>query len=416
MSDVKTSKRTLLDKWRLVRAAARDNKRLSSGDVAVLIALCDRYGSQHRPDEPPMAGHALLGAMSGMSRRATIDSTRRLIDAGYIEVLALGAGTRGTKYSLNFARGEADFTTKQAVPSGEADFTTEVKRTSPLNHASGEADFTESPLTEAPLQGALTERENDCGLATPDAAGLSAASPSTPQEGEPTFEALWRAYDYAKGKKEARAAWSALPPDTNLAAVIEAAKAWQKSWAAQGKPDAPRFTLARWLKDERYDEDAPRGFQKVERAKSKPAGKSKPAKVATRTTARVTAADVVETGDVTELRITATDADGCAHERFIQIQHPDEDTQFVGQRQLTALVHAAGLEQISDSAELLGRTIILTSDGYTAPTTRPDDEPPLPVEPEPEVRPQPAPCDATRPPAPLPPQPDDWPAWMDDAA
>lgn len=229
MADVKTSKRTLLDKWRLVRAAARDNKRLSSGDVAVLIALCDRYGSQHRPDEPPMAGHALLGAMSGMSRRATIDSTRRLIDAGYIEVLALGAGTRGTRYTLNFARGEADFTTKKSDPSGEVDFTTVVNCTSPLQPASGEAYFTESPLTEAPLQGAPTERENDCGLATPDAAGLSAASPSTPQEGLPSFESLWRAYGYNRGKKEARAAWVALPAEIDRPAIIEAAKAWQES-------------------------------------------------------------------------------------------------------------------------------------------------------------------------------------------
>ncbi len=48
---------------------------------------------------------------------------------------------------------------------------------------------------------------------------------------------------------------------------------------AQNKPDAPRYTLARWLTDERFDEDASTGFQKVEKA-NKPAkpkpGKAKP--------------------------------------------------------------------------------------------------------------------------------------------
>ncbi|OKO78563.1 hypothetical protein AC630_18960 [Bradyrhizobium sp. AS23.2] len=145
-----------------------------------------------------------------------------------------------------------------------------------------------------------------------------------------------------------------------------------------------RLTLARWLRDERYDEDAPRGFQKVEKA-SKPAKQAtatKP-KPASRTTVRVTSADVVTIGDVTELRVLATDAEGHEHERIIELEHPDMETQFAGQRLFAQLVHAAGLEQIADGEELHGRTVVITEDGFTAPTTRPDDEPPLPVKPEP---------------------------------
>lgn len=409
------AKRTLLDKWRLVRAAARDNKRLSSGDVAVLIALCDRYGSKRRQDEPPKAGHALLGVMSGMSRRATIDSTRRLIAAGYISVRELGAGTRGTKYDLNFARGEVDITTKSAEPSGEVDFTTVVNCTSPLTTASGEAYFTESPLTEAPLQGALTERETDCGLATPGAAGLAPASPAAPQEElqQPSFESLWRAYAYNRGKKEARAVWNALPVEVDRAAVIRAASEWQASWAAQGKPDAPRFTLARWLKDERFDEDAPRGFQKVVRpakTKQKPAS---PAKPAPPVTARITATDVVELGfGSSELRFTTTDEAGTESSHVIILEHPDADTQFAGQRQLAALVHAAGLPSVEDGSDLLGRTIKLVGgeERFAAPDSRPDDDPPPPVRPEPVRYANPDPQPA---PTPLPPAPSDWPEWMD---
>jgi hypothetical protein len=51
-----------------------------------------------------------------------------------------------------------------------------------------------------------------------------------PSQAEPTFELLWRTYgkERAGGKKEARAAWKALPPETVLAAVIEAAAAWRE--------------------------------------------------------------------------------------------------------------------------------------------------------------------------------------------
>lgn len=441
--------------WRLLGLVLRAD--WATGlDKSVAYEIIDNYRKERKDSR---ASLRYLEKATGATRPNVIASVRRLVERGPFGIALAGGGTRPTAYTLHFdkvaenASGIVDDTASGDEPSGIVGNTTVVSQAIPLEDASGIAGNTESVLQVDGLQAGLLDRmSDDCAAPlAPPLAGLSAATAGTAQEelAQPTFEALWRAYDYAKGKKEARAAWSALPPDTNLAAVIEAAKAWQESWAAQGKPDAPRFTLARWLRDERFDEDAPRGFQKVERAKPKTISKSKPAKVAMRTTARVTSADVVETGDVTELRITATDADGCAHERFIEIQHPDEETQFAGQRQLSALVHAAGLEQISDSAELLGRTIILTSDGYTAPTTRPDDEPPLPVEPVPEARPQPAPCDATRrepteweqrkaeqwkqeagrrewdaahpelfedKPAPLPPQPDDWPAWMDDAA
>jgi hypothetical protein len=66
-----------------------------------------------------------------------------------------------------------------------------------------------------------------------------------------------------KAKKE----WDALDDDTDLAAVIEAAKAWQASWARQGRPDAPRKSAAAWLHDELYLKPAPKGFTKVEKAR-----------------------------------------------------------------------------------------------------------------------------------------------------
>ncbi|OSJ32433.1 hypothetical protein BSZ19_19245 [Bradyrhizobium japonicum] len=228
-------------------------------------------------------------------------------------------------------------------------------------------------------------------------AGLAPATAGTAQEelpsaqAKPTFELCYRTYDYAKGKKEAKAAWDALPAEVDRPAVIQAAAAWKASWAAQGKPNAPRYTLARWLKDERYDEDAPRGFQKAERSKAK-SNATKPAKPrqpAPPITARVTSSALVEVGSGSELHFTATDEAGIQHQHVITLEHPDAETQFAGQKQLAKLVHAAGLETISDSGELHGRTIVITGDGFEAPATRPDDETPLPVKPEPEPLPAP---------------------------
>lgn len=142
------------------------------------------------------------------------------------------------------------------------------------------------------------------------AGGESAHSPAEDAPaGSVTFESLWRAYGYNRGKKEARAAWAALPAEIDRPAVIEAAAAWQASWAAQGKPDAPRFTLARWLKDERFDEDAPRGFTMVERkAKAKPGKAAALAGVATITS-------VTETGSpFTNLYADVVMIDGAGRE------------------------------------------------------------------------------------------------------
>lgn len=214
-------------------------------------------------------------------------------------------------------------------------------------------------------------------------------------QAEPSFEALWLAYAYNRDKKAAREVWKALPTDTDRAAVIEAAAAWQASWAAQGKPDAPRKHLATWLREERYDEEAPKGFTRVERSKvksptTKP-GKAKPRQPAAPITARVTASEVVTVGDVSELRFTATDEAGVRRERVIVLEHPSEKTQSEGQRQLAQLVTAAGIEQIEDSSELHGRTIVMTNDGFVAPDIRPDDDPPLPAKPEPVVYANPPP-------------------------
>ncbi len=58
--------------------------------------------------------------------------------------------------------------------------------------------------------------------------------------------------------------------------IVEAASAWQASWAAQGKSDAPRFTLAKWLEREEYECEPPTAFKPKERKSKAPAQKPDP--------------------------------------------------------------------------------------------------------------------------------------------
>jgi hypothetical protein len=106
--------------------------------------------------------------------------------------------------------------------------------------------------------------------APPPPPAIAADGAGTAQEG---FEALWRAYDHKKQKKEARAAYAKLAPDADLhAAMVASAIEWKASWAAQGKPDAPRYTLTKWIEREDYECEPPTAYKTKERkAKDKPA-------------------------------------------------------------------------------------------------------------------------------------------------
>lgn len=427
MSDAKRTAKPgdLLSQWWTVGAIAAD-RRTTGRHMKAGWVIINSFWQKHGNGR---ASLSYIQQATGLDRKAVIRACRELTEWGHVTRVKY-AGTRPSEYVprwVTTARGVQTATTKDDAPSGGEMTATLVVESTPLEGPSGGEMTTESYLRIPAYRPAIQKVDDDTrpptapllgdGLAATPARG--SAVEELPSE-EPTFEALWLAYGYNRSKREARTAWKALPAEVDKAAVVEAATAWQASWAAQGKPDAPRYTLARWLADERYDEDAPKGFVRVERAKpAKPTAPSKgsPSKRnPVRTTARVTSADVVTTGGVTELRIVATDAGGHEHERIIPLEHYDAETQFEGQRRFASLVCAAGLNQVSDSPEFLGRTIIITEDGFAAPTTRPDDEPPLPTRDEPQRQPpvsDESPHDfAARMAATL--EGSTWPAWMDD--
>ncbi|SCB33978.1 hypothetical protein GA0061098_1006186 [Bradyrhizobium shewense] len=391
----------LLSQWWTLGAIAAD-RRTSGRHMKAGWVIINSYWQKHGNGR---ASLRFIERATGMDRKTVIRACRELDEWGHA-ARATGAGSRPSEYVprwVTTASGVQAATTNDDDPSGVQMTTGVVVESPPLEGASGVQMTTESYLRSPAYKPDLQIGRDDTrpptvpllgdGLAATPARG-SAVEELPSSQAEPTFELCYRTYDCLKGKKEAKAAWDALPPEVDRAAVIAKAGEWQASWAAQGKPDAPRKHLATWLREERYDEVAPTGYVKQEKAsKSKPANPAKPTKrkPAAPITARITASKVVGPSGETELHFTATDAAGVQHEHVITLEHPDAETQFDGQQQLAKLVHAAGLEQILDSSELHGRTIVITEDGFTAPTTRPDDDTPLPAKPEPTPEPPPPP-------------------------
>ncbi|MET4722039.1 hypothetical protein ABIF63_006145 [Bradyrhizobium japonicum] len=275
----------LLDQYNLLGAII-DSPWATRLDHKVARHVIDRYYPKHGNGR---ASLRYLERATGSSRSNITTSLRRLAENGAIVMVRPGHGTRPSEFALNFdfsASVPVDVTSSDDVASGTVDVTSSGHADNTASNASVPVDVTESYLLNPAYKAEIQIDRDDPAAPTapPLADGLAATAaggaaveelPSTQAEDaqadtKPTFEALWRAYDFKRGKDEARAAWNALPPEVDRAAVIEGAKAWQASWAAQGKPDAPRKHLATWLREERYDEDAPRGFQKVERSKAKP--------------------------------------------------------------------------------------------------------------------------------------------------
>jgi hypothetical protein len=375
-SDKKHVPDSLKYQWRLLGSVHRSDW-ATSLDKSIAYEVIDNYYSSFGNSR---ASLRYLEKATGAARQNVIVSLRRLCENGPFSVARKGAGVRPTEYNLHFdqvaenASGHADVTARDDFPSGHAGITSGGHADDTSKGASGHADVTESVLLVPAYKADVLDRMIDpAAPMAPPLAGLSPATAETAVEErehsqtEPTFEALWRAYDHAKGKKEARAAWKALPSDTDLTAVIEAAAAWQASWAAQCKPDAPRYTLARWLADERYDEDAPTGYQKPEKAsRPKPvtppdakAGKSPTERPVTQSIT-IAAAIEVQEGSRSYLRISA---DGFSHAIVSESDCASE--QEAGQVQLVRLADAAGLGIIEDAAELIGKTVDVTWFGDT---------------------------------------------------
>lgn len=299
-----------------------------------------------------------LQQATGATRSNIITSLRRLLENGAFSLIREGAGTRPTEYGLNFAfssSGIVGSTSSDGERSGLVGDTACGIAGDTSSVASGIVDGTESSLTEAPRQGVLTVRENSCAAPTaPPADAFEGAAAGTAQEG---FEELWNAYGYKRGKPEARKAYSRLAPDGGLhRRLVDSANAWRESWAAQNKPDAPRFTLAKWLEREEYECEPPTGYKPKERqAKTKHAAAIKDGISAPLTIVGLETIGDPFGGDYRAI-LKLSDAAGHQQEHLLQLIEGGECAS--GQAHINKLQNAFG----SDPSEWTTATIRLELD------------------------------------------------------
>lgn len=121
---------TLLQKWKLVRAATRD-RGLSGSDLGVLVEIVERFRDDFGNGR---ASHGHLARVVALSPRAVFDSLARLVEKGYIRVLRSAAGPRPTEYLPVWERGaEVAADCNIAVPINDGDLAAPFDE--PLSHS-----------------------------------------------------------------------------------------------------------------------------------------------------------------------------------------------------------------------------------------------------------------------------------------
>ncbi|MBP1848486.1 hypothetical protein J2046_006782 [Rhizobium petrolearium] len=348
-------------------------------DHKVAAVIIERYFGKFGNSR---ASLRYLADRTKATRPNIISSVRRLVWHGAFSIIREGAGTRPTEYALNFnfSSGIVDDTST----SGIADDTSCGIVDDTSTGSSGIAYDTQTSLTVTGLQAGLQERDIDCAPASPpDAVGLEAAAPDGAQGG---FEELWKAYGYRQKKADAKSAYLKVAPDTELhSRMVASARAWQERWAAQGKADAPRFTLAKWIEREEYECDPPTAFKPKERKaaakKAKPETESEhakpdftiyPDKAAAGTIVRAKTEKSEDDG-ATILTVWFQTQDGDEVEHFIICESPDQDEHEQGMKDLRNLMRAVGLDQLHDSSELVDKQVelMLTHHGKFVSVSKP---------------------------------------------
>ncbi len=337
-------------------------------DHKVAAVIIERYFSKFGNSR---ASLRYLADRTGATRANVIASVRRLTDRAVFHVIREGAGTRPTEFGLNFhfsASGIVDDTST----SGIADDTSTV--------VSGIADNTKTSLTVTGLQAGLHERDIEPAPASPPlSTGLSAVDAGSAGGG---FEELWRAYGHRQKKADAKAAYAKAAPDADLhERMVAAAKAWFGAWAAQGKAEAPRFTLAKWIEREEFECDPPTAFKPKER-KAKPAAASEPPEPANdnipdwmrgspklwpvgRHEGEFIEGEVVKQGGDTEVRMTFRRDDGKLLLHHFYTEAFIKAYQTEGQAALRDILSALRMDTCEDTDEILFKPLAVEADGET---------------------------------------------------
>ncbi len=230
-------------------------------------------------------------------------------------------------------------------------------------------DDSASPVcSESFLRNRLTKpvygKEGINDSAAPTGGGLSASAEAAPEAAlRAGFEALYRAYGVRREKESAWEAYKKL--DLNPAFqeyLIDAATAWRL--AADRKPGCKRRYLVTWLKEQRYDEDAP-GQRDTAGAKGKSA-KGQPANddgfpATWHHTVEITDADVAHRDEgsfiTLKFRGKSGDVNGRNYEDEIAYEGDDAGVLAEGRRRLDALCNATGVAEFEDTDVFLNAVV-----------------------------------------------------------
>src|SRR5579884_1623494 len=238
---------SLLDQWRLLHAACLD-RQLSRGDIAVLFDVLDKYYRRHGNSR---AAYSYLAAATGLSRRAVINSIRRLRAHGYIEVMRMGSGVRPTEYIPNWQAGHRNLT---SASSSEARFNSEANSASPLKVPAVNSTLPK-PSYVAGLQAGL-RKEGPAPAVPPGGLDGPPAAPA-----RDPFDELWNAYGRKQERSKAKAEYRKLDPDPTLhVRLVRAAADWKVAYEAQRRPSRFRKLLHTWLAGECWLEDGPEPY------------------------------------------------------------------------------------------------------------------------------------------------------------
>ncbi len=346
--------------WKLYGLVSRSDW-ATSLDKSIAYEIVDKYSKDFGNSR---ASLRYLQVATGAARPNVISSLRRLTEKGPFDVLQKGIGTSPTKYKPLFdlvakkPSGNADNTTSELGRSGNADDTTSGNVDDTARGPSGNVDDTESDLQLADLKDGLIGEEGITDSAPSGDAASASAGAAPEAAGKDGFEALYNAYGVRRDKAAARAAYDELNPDTAMQAhLVEVATAWRL--AAEAKPGCKRRYLVNWLKQQRYDEDAPGMQSAAKPAPAKPtpaapANSNVPSKARQWQRVEIVNSEVKGPSGDNALVATLRTETGETLTESIILESSSADEQEHGQRQFERLRRAVGLGDIEDTGHLLG--------------------------------------------------------------
>ena len=266
---------SLENKFRLAAIVAPLDRRMKRKHLAIYGFILDWY--HHKYGDALASVRHIVAQLKerdpdgvGLYMGDVHSALGDLVSWGYL-TQEKGAGRRASRYVPVWVHSRSVHKTPNATEneiSVRETQNTSVRETPNATSDSVHKSPNEDPstLTRVPDPGTGKDGHDCAPASPPPTAGPDGATAAECAQG---FEELWRAYGYRQKKADAKAAYKKLAPDQDLhRRLVEAARSWQASWAAQGKADAPRFTLAKWIDREEFECDPPTAYKAKERKKA----------------------------------------------------------------------------------------------------------------------------------------------------